>query len=301
MSTKISRMGKGKSMKRFARFHKRGLLGTLLLVALSLALVAGCTPKGNTGGGGGSSTPKELEVIKVGASPTPHAVILEQVVSEMAAEGFKLEVVDYSDYVLPNTDLEAGEIKANYFQHLPYLEDFNSEKGTNIVSVAAIHFEPLGLYAGKTRSVSDLPTGGKIAVPNDTTNEARALLLLENEGIIKLKDGADLKVTVKDIVENEKKIQFVELEAAAIPASLAEVDLAVINGNYALSAALSANDLVASESPDSLAATTFANIIAVKAGSENDPGVKALVKVLTSEKIRTFIEGKFDGVVVPVF
>ncbi|MCL2503505.1 MAG: MetQ/NlpA family ABC transporter substrate-binding protein [Coriobacteriia bacterium] len=289
-------------MKRFARSHKRaGLLSVLVLLVLSLALVAGC-------GGGGKNVPKGddsgdtgLKTIKVGASPTPHAKILEHMAVDLAAEGYKLEIVNYDDYVLPNTDLDAGEIQANYFQHQPYLDKFNEEKGTDIISVAAIHFEPLGLYAGKARSIEELSSGAKIAVPNDPTNEARALLLLEAKGLIEIKSGAGLEATVRDITKNDKNIQFVELEAAAIPRTLAEVDLAVINGNYALDAALSPNDLVASEAADSLAATTFANIIAVKAGNESDPGVKALAKVLTSAKAKAFIEEEFGGAVVPVF
>ncbi|MEA5076237.1 MAG: MetQ/NlpA family ABC transporter substrate-binding protein [Coriobacteriia bacterium] len=266
----------------------------VLALALGVLGLAGCSSDDG-------ATSGDLVVLKVGASPTPHAEILEQVAEDLAAEGYELEIIEYTDYVLPNTDVEAGEIDANYFQHTPYLEDFNAENGTSIVSAASIHFEPLGLYAGKSASIDALPEGGKVAVPNDATNEARALLLLEQEGIITLKDGAGIKATVNDIAENPKNIEFVEVEAAAVPAMLADVDLAVINGNYALSADLSVADALASEASDGLAADTYANIVAVAEGNEDDAGIQALVKVLTSEKIRTFIEQQYSGSVVAVF
>ncbi len=266
----------------------------VLALALGVLGLAGCSSDDG-------ATSGDLVVLKVGASPTPHAEILEQVAEDLAAEGYELEIIEYTDYVLPNTDVEAGEIDANYFQHTPYLEDFNAENGTSIVSAASIHFEPLGLYAGKSASIDALPEGGKVAVPNDATNEARALLLLEQEGIITLKDGAGIKATVNDIAENPKNIEFVEVEAAAVPAMLADVDLAVINGNYALSANLSVADALASEASDGLAADTYANIVAVAEGNEDDAGIQALVKVLTSEKIRTFIEQQYSGSVVAVF
>lgn len=275
----------------------RRLAVTMLVLALSFVAVAmaGCSQQD------GEASSGERTVLTVGASPMPHAVILEQVVDDLKGEGIDLEIVEYTDYVLPNTDVAAGEIDANYFQHTPYLEDFNAENGTDLVPVAKIHFEPLGLYPGKTSSVDALPKGAKIAVPNDATNEARALLLLEQEGILKLKDGAGIKATPNDIVENPKEIQFVEVEAAAVPATLADVDMAVINGNYALSAGLSVQDAIATESADSLAADTYANVVVVNAGMEDDPAVQALVKALTSDEIRAFIEEEFSGSVVPVF
>lgn len=278
---------------------------TLVIASLALALalsvlgLAGCSSDDTDTADGTAAG--DLLTLKVGASPTPHAEILEQVADDLAAEGFKLEIVEYTDYVLPNNDVEAGEIDANYFQHTPYLDDFNAENGTSLVSAAKIHFEPLGLYAGKTASIDALPDGGKIAVPNDATNEARALLLLEQEGIITLKEGAGVTATVRDIAENPKNIEFVEVEAAAVPAMLADVDLAVINGNYALSAGLTVADALASEAADGLAADTYANIIAVAEGNEDDPGIQALVKALTSEKIRSFIEQEYSGSVVAVF
>lgn len=279
-----------------------------IIAPLALALVIALGALGMTGcstaeeePASGEETTGERVVIKVGASPTPHAEILEQVVEDLAAEGYELEIIEYTDYVLPNNDVEAGEIDANYFQHAPYLEDFNAENGTSLVSAASVHFEPLGLYGGKTDAVDDLAEGAKIAVPNDATNEARALLLLEQEGLLTLKEGVGIKATVNDIVENPLGIEFVEVEAAAVPAMLADVDMAVINGNYALSAGISVADALASEAPDGLAADTYANIVAVAEGNETDPGVQALVKALTSEKIRSFIEQEYNGSVVVVF
>lgn len=284
-------------MKTSSLNHRiRAVLALALIAALGLTALTGCGA-----GSAADESADESKVIRVGASPTPHAEILKQVADDLAAEGWELEVIEYTDYVLPNTDLQAGEIDANFFQHLPYLNDFNEENGTDLVSVAAIHFEPLALYAGKTAALDAIADGAKIAVPNDATNEARALLLLEAEGLITLKDGAGLEATVKDIVDNPKNIEFVEVEAAAAPATLAEVDFAVINGNYALSAGLSADDIVAAEAADSEAAETYANILVVKAGSEDDEGVAALVKALTSDKTRSFIEEQFGGAVVPVF
>ncbi|MBN2247699.1 MAG: metal ABC transporter substrate-binding protein [Coriobacteriia bacterium] len=274
-------------------------LALALVIALGAFGMTGCSAGDEPSTGDGTSG--EAVVIKVGASPTPHAEILEQIVEDLAAEGYELEIIEYTDYVLPNTDVEAGEIDANYFQHGPYLDDFNAENGTSIVSAAGIHFEPLGLYGGKTDAIDDLAEGAKIAVPNDATNEARALLLLEQEGLLTLKEGAGIKATINDIAENPLGIEFVEVEAAAVPAMLADVDMAVINGNYALSAGISVADALASEASDGLAADTYANIIAVAEGNENGPGVQALVKALTSEKIRSFIEQEYNGSVVVVF
>lgn len=278
----------------------RARIALALAAALALGALSACGAKEPAADGSAASQDAPT-VIKVGASPTPHAEILEQVKEALAEEGYELEIVEYTDYVLPNTDLQAGELDANYFQHVPYLEDFNEENGTDIVSAAGIHFEPLGIYSGKTKSLDAIADGAKIAVPNDATNEARALLLLESEGVITLKDGVGLEATVNDIAENPSNIEFVEVEAAAAPATLAEVDFVVINGNYALSAGLTADDVVAAEDPDSLAAETYANIVAVKAGSENDPRVRALIKALTSDAVRAFIEQEYAGAVVTVF
>lgn len=244
----------------------------------------------------------ELKKIVVGASPTPHALILEAVRDALREKGYELEIVEFTDYVQPNVALADGSIDANFFQHTPYLDDYNAERGTNLVSLVSIHFEPLGLYPGKTKSLADLKDGAQIAVPNDTTNEARALLLLEAQGLITVKPDAGLKATVNDITSNPKNLKIIEIEAAQLPRSLQDVDMAVINGNYALSAGLVVSkDALAAEDASSIAAQTFANIVAVRAGDENREDLKALAEALTSEAVREFIETTFEGSVVPVF
>ena len=236
------------------------------------------------------------------ASPSPHAQILQEAVAPLLEkEGYTLEVKEFSDYVLPNTATEQEEVDANYFQHKPYLETFNEENNTNLVSVTQVHFEPFGLYAGKTSSLDALGNGSVIAVPNDTTNEARALLLLEQEGLIKLKSNAGIKATVSDIEENPKNLQIKELESATIPTVLADVDIACINGNYALGANLKVSDALAVESSTSLAAQTYANILAVKDGNQNKESIQALSKALTSSEVKSYIEKTFNGAVVAVF
>ncbi|MGN0161174.1 MAG: MetQ/NlpA family ABC transporter substrate-binding protein [Lachnospiraceae bacterium] len=245
---------------------------------------------------------KELVKLTVGASTTPHAEILAEVVDDLKAAGYDLNIVEFTDYVLPNTSLEDGSLDANYFQHKPYLDNFNTENKTHLVSVAAIHYEPFGIYAGKSTSLADLPEGAKIAVPNDTTNEARALLLLEQEGLIKLKEGVGLEATVKDIAENPNKYEIVELAAEQVARSLPDVNVGVINGNNALAAGLNvAKDAIAKEASDSIAAQTYANIIAVKEGNEQNPGVVALIEALQSDHVKKFIEEKYEGSVVPTF
>lgn len=243
----------------------------------------------------------DLEVIKVGASVTPHAEILAQVKDVLAEEGYDLQIVEYNDYVLPNTALEDGDLDANFFQHQPYLDDFNEENGTHLVSVAKIHFEPFGLYAGKTSSLDDLQDGATVAVPNDTTNEARALLLLEAQGLIKLKDGAGLTATVLDIEENPKNLDIKEIEAAQIARSLQDVDIAALNGNYAQEAGLSVDDALVVEASDSLAADTYGNVLVVKEGNEDSAKTQALVDALLSDSVRQFIEDTYGNAVIPVF
>ncbi|GHT79556.1 lipoprotein [Actinomycetota bacterium] len=277
------------------------VLSVLLIVSLSLALIGCSSPAPAASGSGSATATASANVLKVGASPAPHAEILASVKDTLAAEGIDLQIIEYSDYVIPNTALQAGDIDANYFQHLPYLEDFNKENKTTIESIGGIHFEPLAVYAGNTKTLADLPEGAKIAVPNDTTNEARALQLLAAQGLITLPANADLTITPRDITANPKNLQFVEVEAASIPAQLSSVDLAVINGNFALSANLPASGILATEDVKSQAAQTYANIIAVKAGNETNPNVQALYKALTSAATREFINQTFDGVVVPVF
>lgn len=243
----------------------------------------------------------ELQKIVVGASPAPHAEILKAANDVLKEKGYELEIKEYVDYIQPNLALESGDLDANYFQHLPYLESFNKENGTNLVSAGAIHYEPFGIYAGKTTSLDELQDGATIAVPNDTTNEARALLLLEAQGLIKLKEDAGLTATKNDIVENPKNLQLYEVEAAQLPRVIGDVDVAVINGNYAIEAGYKVSDALAVEASDSLAATTYGNVVAVRAGEENDPTIQALIEALTSDEVKAFIESTYDGAVVPLF
>ncbi|MCD8018660.1 MAG: MetQ/NlpA family ABC transporter substrate-binding protein [Clostridiales bacterium] len=241
----------------------------------------------------------ELEPLVVGAVVTPHAEILEYIRDDLAEAGYDLQIVEYNDYVLPNTALEDGELDANYFQHQPYLTDFNEENGTHIVGVANIHFEPMAIYAGKTASLDELQDGAIVAVPNDTTNEARALLLLEANGLITLDEDDGLQATVLDIVENPLNLEIEELEAAQVPRAIEDVDIAVINGNYAIEAGLTEN--IAVEASDSEAAETYANIIAVREGDEDTEKTQALVNAMLTDKVRDFINDNYSGAVLPVF
>lgn len=249
---------------------------------------------------GKKTSTEKKGTIKVAASPTPHAEILAEAKKILAEQGWDLEVTEFEDYVQPNLVVDSGELDANYFQHQPYLDDFNNEKGTDLVSVGDIHYEPFGIYPGTKSKLDELAEGDTIAVPNDTTNEARALLLLEANGVIKLKDGAGLTATVKDIKENPKNIKIQELEAAQVSRVKDEVAFVVLNGNYALEAGFSVSkDSIAYEKSDSDAAKTYVNIIAVKKGNEDNEGIKALVQVLKSDDIKKFINEKYDGAVIP--
>jgi len=247
-----------------------------------------------------SETTESKGTITVAASPTPHAEILAQAAKLLADQGWTLEVTEFEDYVQPNLVVDSGDIDANYFQHVPYLDDFNAENGTALVSVAGIHYEPFGIYPGTKADLAELTDGDVIAVPNDTTNEARALLLLQDNGIITLKQGADLKATVKDIEENPYNINIQELEAAQVSRVKDEVAFVVLNGNYALEAGFSvAHDAVAYESSDSVAAQTYVNVLVVKEGNENMEGILALAEVLKSQEIKQYIIDTYDGAVVP--
>lgn len=289
------------------------LLSILLCAALVLGLAACGTaasdptaaPESEAPATDAAETPSgELEKIVVGASSTPHAEILEAVSGELEALGYELDIRIFDDYVMPNLALADGEIDANYFQHEPYLLNFNAENGTDLVSAAAIHYEPMGIYGGSKSSLDELAEGDIIAVPNDGTNEARALLLLQDQGLITLKEGIDASTetaTILDIAENPQNLEIVEMEAKNIPHSLPDVAFAVINGNYALQAGLTGNDALASESADSDAAQTYANILAVRAGEEDSAKTQALVTALTSETCRQFIEETYSGAVVPIF
>ena len=258
-------------------------------------------------GGGQAAAPaqdagqaEEKGTIKIAASPIPHAEILEEAGKILAAEGWKLEVVVFEDYVQPNLVVESGDLDANYFQHIPYLESFNEENKTHLVNAGGIHYEPFGIYAGTRASLEELQEGDAIAIPNDTTNEARALLLLQDNGVIKLKEGAGLTATVLDIESNPLNLDIVELEAAQVSRVRQEVAAVVLNGNYALEAGLTAGrDAITYEASDSEAAKTYVNIVAVKEGNENNEGIQALVKVLKSDEIKKFINDKYDGAVIP--
>ncbi|MER6954552.1 MetQ/NlpA family ABC transporter substrate-binding protein [Streptomyces sp. NPDC000618] len=240
--------------------------------------------------------------LTVAATPTPQGEILAYIKDNLAAKaGLKLEVKEFTDYVTPNTAVQQGEVDANYFQHQPYLTDFNKKNDTDIVAVpgATVHLEPLGLYSQGVKKLADLKTGSTIALPNDTTNEARALKLLEANGLIGLKSGVGYSATPKDVTSNPKSIEFKELEAAQLPRSLADVDAAVINGNYALEAKLSpAKDALVAESATD---NPYANFLAVKKGNEDDPRVVKLAELLTSPEVKKFIEDKYDGAVVAAF
>lgn len=264
---------------------------TAAVVLLTAAALAGCGAK------------KDSKTLTVGATPAPHAEILEVAKEVMAEKGYTLEIKVYNDYVQPNTAVENGDLDANYFQHVLYLEQFNEEQKTHLAIAEKIHYEPFGIYGGKTKSLDAVPDGGTVAVPNDTTNEARALLLLEQQGLIKLQEGVGLNATKKDVIENPKNLDIKEVEAAQIPLSLQDVDIAVINGNYAIGAGLSVGkDALAIEDAESdVVQQNYANVVAVKEGNENNEAVKALVDALKSEKVKDFINEKYDGAVVPLF
>ncbi len=272
---------------------KKKALATLLTAVLAIGLLGGC-------GSSSSSSDSDLTVITVAASATPHAEILEFAAEILAEQGYDLQVTVFDDYVQPNEVVESGEFDANYFQHVPYLDSFNEEKGTHLVNAGGIHYEPFGIYPGTKSSLADIADGDTIAVPNDTTNEARALLLLQDNGIITLADGVGLTATVNDIVDNPYNIEIVELEAAQVSRVVDEVAYVVLNGNYALEAGFSVGtDSIAYEQSDSEAAQTYVNIIAVYEGNEDNEAIQALVSVLKSDEVKAFIEETYDGAVVP--
>ena len=265
--------------------------------ASSSAASSGSSASAASASSASASAASDDKVIKVGASPTPHAEILNNAVAPLVEKaGYKLEVVEFTDYVLPNTATEDGEIDANYFQHQPYLDDFNKEQGTHLVSVAGVHIEPMSIYAGKTASLDALPDGAQVAVPNDTTNEARALLLLQTAGLIELNDPADLAATPKDIKSNPKNLQFKEVEAATVPTILPDVDIAVINTNYAIGAKLSSDLVLKTEAGDS----PYVNVLVVKEGNESTDKTKALIEAISSQDVKDYITKTYNGEVVPV-
>lgn len=282
---------------------KRKLLSLGLASLLALGLVA-C-------GGNNDSAPAEKEqatkaqsttddkTIVIGATPTPHEEVLIAMKDAFEKEGYTLEIMPFSDYVQPNNALADGQLDANYFQHAPYLEDFVAENNLDLVSVANVHYEPMAIFGGNVDSLDALTDGAKVGVPNDPTNEARALLLLQENGLITLKEDAGIRATIQDIVDNPLNLEIVELEAAQVPRSLGDLDIAVTNGNYALLGNLDLNDALAVEAKDSLAAQTYANIIAVRAGEEETDKTKVLIKVMTSDECKTFIEENYAGAVLP--
>ena len=265
------------------------IIALVLVLVMALSLAA-C---------GGSADEK---TITIAASATPHAEILAVAKEVLAKDGWNLEIVEYADYVVPNTVVDDGEMDANYFQHQPYLDTFNAENGTQLVSVASIHYEPFGIYPGTKSAVEELVEDDQVAIPNDGSNRARALLLLEANGLIKLADGVGMQATVLDIVENPLHLEIVEMEAAQIAGVRDSVALAVINGNYALLAGLNVTtDSIASEDAASVSAQTYANILVVKVGNENAEKIQALKAALMSEEVKAFINETYSGAVVPLF
>lgn len=287
---------------------KKRMIATVAASILAFTTLAGCGSSATNSSAPAASeaaapaSSGELETITVAATAAPHAEILESdvVTKALEAEGYKVKVTVFEDYVQPNNVVDSGEIDANYFQHITYLKDFNEQNKTSLVSAGGIHYEPFGIYGGTKDSLDKLEDGDSVAVPNDTTNEARALLLLAANGLITLKDGVGLEATVNSITDNPHNLEIVEVEAAQVPHQLGSVDYAVMNGNYAMEAGFTvATDALAYEAQDSDAATNYVNVIAVKTGNENNPGIVALVKVLKSDEVKKWIESEYSGSVVP--
>ena len=279
---------------------KKKLLSLALATILTAGLVTGCGSSASSSDQSSSQDNTQKKTIMVAASQTPHSEILAEAAKILEKQGYELKVTVFDDYVQPNNVVESSEFDANYMEHVPYMEQFNKENGTHIVNAGGIHYEPFGIYPGTKKKLDDLAEGDTIAIPNDTTNEARALLLLQDNGLLTLKDGAGLTATINDIKENPKKLKFQELEAAQVAKVKDEVAFVVLNGNYALEAGYSVSkDSIAYEKADSEAAKTYVNIIGVKEGNENSDGIKALVKVLKSDDIKKFINDKYDGAVIP--
>lgn len=279
---------------------KKRVLALLCAATLSLGLLAGCS--GSKKEEASADNSGEAEVITVAASTTPHAEILNQAKEILKEQGYDLQVTVFEDYVQPNNVVDSGEMDANYFQHINYLNSFNEENGTKLVVAenGKIHYEPFGIYPGQKASLDELAEGDAIAVPNDTTNEARALLLLQQEGLITLKEGAGVTATVNDVVDNPKKLTLVEVEAAQVPKQLQSVAFGVINGNYALEAGLNVGkDALAVEAADGDAIQQYVNIIAVKEGNESADKIVALTNALKSDEVVKYINETYEGAVVP--
>jgi len=293
-------------------------LSRLIASALSLTLLASCggggdsgtsaTPSGASVAPADSASPTESSTpstetvkLRVGATPAPHAEILEVAKEILTKSNIDLEIMEFTDYIQPNEAVESGELDANYFQHITYMNNFNQEHGTHLVSVADIHYEPFGIYAGTTASLSELPDGAKIGIPNDPTNGGRALLLLQEQGLITLPEDAGLEPSLLDIVDNPHNFEIQELEAAQLPRSLDSLNIAVINGNYAIQADLDVSDALAIEAADGIAGTAYVNVLAVKEGNENNEAIQALTQALQSKEVKEFIETNYAGAVEAVF
>ncbi len=279
--------------------NTKKIIALAAAVALTLSLAA-CSGNNSSSTADNSSSDASSTVIRVGASPSPHAEILEFAKDQLAAKGYELEIVEFTDYVMPNVALYEGDLDANFFQHTPYLDNYNEQNGTDLVSACKVHFEPMGLYSETLTSVSDVAEGSKVGVPNDPTNEARALNLLEAQGLIKLREGAGLNATPLDIEENPLNLEFVELEAAQLPRNLSEFAIAAINGNYAIEAGI-LDKVIVNEAADSESAQEYANILAVQSGELETDKTKALVEALTSDETREFINTQYEDQFIPVF
>ncbi len=279
--------------------NTKKIIALAAAAALTLSLAA-CSGNNSSSTADNSSSDASSTVIRVGASPSPHAEILEFAKDQLAAKGYELEIVEFTDYVMPNVALYEGDLDANFFQHTPYLDNYNEQNGTDLVSACKVHFEPMGLYSETLTSVSDVAEGSKVGVPNDPTNEARALNLLEAQGLIKLREGAGLNATPLDIEENPLNLEFVELEAAQLPRNLSEFAIAAINGNYAIEAGI-LDKVIVNEAADSESAREYANILAVQSGELETDKTKALVEALTSDETREFINTQYEDQFIPVF
>ena len=279
--------------------NTKKIIALAAAAALTLSLAA-CSGNNSSSTADNSSSDASNTVIRVGASPSPHAEILEFAKDQLAAKGYELEIVEFTDYVMPNVALYEGDLDANFFQHTPYLDNYNEQNGTDLVSACKVHFEPMGLYSETLTSVSDVAEGSKVGVPNDPTNEARALNLLEAQGLIKLREGAGLNATPLDIEENPLNLEFVELEAAQLPRNLSEFAIAAINGNYAIEAGI-LDKVIVNEAADSESAQEYANILAVQSGELETDKTKALVESLTSDETRDFINTQYEDQFIPIF
>lgn len=279
--------------------NTKKIIALAAAAALTLSLAA-CSGNNSSSTADNSSSDASSTVIRVGASPSPHAEILEFAKDQLAAKGYELEIVEFTDYVMPNVALYEGDLDANFFQHTPYLDNYNEQNSTDLVSACKVHFEPMGLYSETLTSVSDVAEDSKVGVPNDPTNEARALNLLEAQGLIKLREGAGLNATPLDIEENPLNLEFVELEAAQLPRNLSEFAIAAINGNYAIEAGI-LDKVIVNEAADSESAQEYANILAVQSGELETDKTKALVEALTSDETREFINTQYEDQFIPVF